>query len=44
MLGANAGVTRIDYLSLARNETPKKLYLLKVDFLGVLRTKKTLFG
>ena len=44
MLRADYRVARIDDLALARDEAPKKLDLLIVDLLGILGTKKALFG
>ncbi len=43
MLGANASVTRINYLDLAGNKTPERFHVFVVDVLRILRTKNTLF-
>lgn len=44
MLGANAGVFRIDYLRLARNKPPDEVYFFIVNIIKVLGTEETLFG
>ena len=44
MLGADAGVARVDDFSLTRNEAAQKLHFLVIYFLGILGTKKALFG
>jgi hypothetical protein len=44
MLGADAGVFRIDYLGLSRGKTLQHLDVLIVDILYVLGAEKALFG
>lgn len=41
---ADTGVFRIDYLRLARNEPPKKIYFLVINIIKVLRAEKALLG
>jgi len=44
VLGTNAGVLRVNYLRLARNETPQEPDLLVVDFVQILGAEETLLG
>ena len=42
MLGADAGMLRVDHLCLARNKTPEKVHFLVIDIIEILGTEKTL--
>lgn len=44
MLGADAGMLRVDDLGLSRGETLQHLDVLVVDVLNVLGAEKALFG
>ena len=42
VLGADAGMPRIDDLRLARNKTPQKVHFLIIDVVQILRAEKAL--